>query len=249
MHAQRITDVYPFQGRCAFNVDFQHKEFRVCWTGSWLKPPSLDEFPSLAEQTGATVEQISHSSAVDAIWSRSRAIAHGANSHIRLLADSLDDFPICKVAIDNRQRQMIADEFSLLRHLATRVPKARVVRTLSEPLQDEDGIFGFRMTRLKPITHDEVSGYYNDILEVLRHVHDAGVVHYDISWTNMMLDQDGQVILIDFGHAGLSGADIPLHKRRKSTRDIHQKYLASYDLEVLQDLQRYEKTLKHGDIE
>ncbi|KAI8665328.1 EKC/KEOPS complex subunit BUD32 [Fusarium sp. Ph1] len=226
MDAQRITDVYPFQGRCAFNVDFQHKEFRVCWTGSWLKPPNLDEFPSLAEQTGATIEQILHSSAVDAIWSRSRAIAHGANSHIRLLADSLDDFPICKVAIDNRQRQMI--------------PKARVVQTSAEPLQDEDGIFGFRMMKLKPITHDEVSGYYHDILEVLRHVHDAGVVHYDLSWTNIMLDQDGQVTLIDFGHAGLSEADIPLHKRRKSTRDRHQKYLASYDLEVLKGLQRYE---------
>lgn len=242
--AQPITDVYPFQGKCAFNVDFQHKEFRVCWSGNWLQPPSLADFPRSAERVGATIEQIPHSPAVDTIWSCSRAIGHGANSHIRLFEDSANDFPICKVAINKQQRRMIADEFSLLQHLTTRAPKARIVRTLPEPLQDQDGIFGFRMMKLKPINHDEVTRYYHEILEVLDHIHSAGVVHFDLSWTNIMLDHNGHITLIDFGHAGLSEQDVPPHKSRKSPRQGQVKYLACYDLESLRDLRWYKHIRK-----
>ncbi|RMJ00527.1 hypothetical protein CDV36_015920 [Fusarium kuroshium] len=231
--AQPITDVYPFQGICAFNVDFQHKEFRVCWSGNWLEPPSLADFPRSLD--GATIEEILHNPDVDRIWSCTRAIGHGANSHIRLFEDSADDFPICKVAINEQQRRMIADEFSLLRCLATRAPKARIVQTLPEPLKDQVGIFGFRMTKLKSIRHDEVARYYNEISEVLNHIHNAGVVHFDLSWTNIMLDHNGFITLIDFGHAGLSGQDVPPHKQRKG----QVKYLACYDLESLQELRRY----------
>lgn len=213
--AQPITDVYPFQGKCAFNVDFQHKEFRVCWSGNWLQPPSLADFPASVELAGATIEEIPHSPEVDEVWLFSRAIGHGANSHIRLLEDSIDGFPICKVAINEQQRGMIADEFSLLQRLATGAPKARIVRTLPEPLQDQAGIFGFRMMKLKPILYDEVARYYNEILEVLGHIHSAGIVHFDISWTNIMLDHHGDITLIDFGHAGLSGQDVPPHKQRR----------------------------------
>lgn len=235
--ANRITDVYPFSGQCAFNVDFQHKEFRVSWTGSWLQPPSVAEFPSSAEKFGATIEQIHHSPVVDSIWLRSQAISHGANSHIRLLNDSKDPFPICKVAINERQRQMIGEEFAILQLLAKRAPNARIVRTPPEALQDEHGIFGFRMPKLNPITNEELAGYYHDILEVLHQVHDAGVIHYDLSWTNVMLNHNGHVTLIDFGHAGLSEEDIPPHKKRNKS---HVKYSVSHDFDTLQDLRRYE---------
>lgn len=66
-------------------------------------------------------------------------------------------------------------------------PKARIVRTLPQPLQEQNGIFGFRIPKLNSIDHEEVAGYYDDIFEVLHHVHSASVVHYDLSWTNIML--------------------------------------------------------------
>lgn len=102
--AQVNSDVYPHHGQYAVNVDFQRSEFRVRWSGNWTRPPSLAQFPSSAlESADATVEPISHSLAMDEIWSCSQAIIHGANAHIRLLDDSTDSFPICKIAIDKRQ--------------------------------------------------------------------------------------------------------------------------------------------------
>ncbi|RSL38859.1 hypothetical protein BHE90_017669, partial [Fusarium euwallaceae] len=49
-----------------------------------------------------------------------------------------------------------------------------------------------------------------------------------------MLDHNGLITLIDFGHAGLSGQDVPPHKQRKG----QVKYLACYDFESLQELRR-----------
>ncbi|KAH6866164.1 hypothetical protein B0T10DRAFT_502789 [Thelonectria olida] len=236
--AQRITDVYPFGGKCAINVDFQQKEFRVCWSGNWLEPPDLADFPSSAVVSGASIEQIPHSQAVEAVWLASRALKYGADSHIRLLEHCRDNFPICKVAIDERQRQLVSEEFTLLQYLSTQSPTARIVRTLPKPLQDQDGIFGYQMERLTGITFEELADNYEELLGVVQELHEAGVVHYDLSWTNIMLGNDGKITLIDFGRAGRLGEPVPLNKHRGLRRQGNLTYSPSLDFEILQELQR-----------
>ncbi|KAF7550578.1 hypothetical protein G7046_g7968 [Stylonectria norvegica] len=138
-----------------------------------------------------------------------------------------------------------AEECSLIRYLATVAPAAPIVQTLPEALQDQDGIFGFRMAKLSSITHEEVATHYDDILEALHHIHSAGVVHFDLSWTNTMLDHNGHVTFIDPGHAGLSEEDVPLHKQIKSPQRSHmKKYWACYDTEVLDQLRRTIESIK-----
>jgi hypothetical protein len=67
-------------------------------------------------------------------------------SQIRILDHCVDDIPACKLAINDSQRRLIQDEFSILQRLS--VNKAPVIRTCNELLRDEQGILGFRMERL-----------------------------------------------------------------------------------------------------
>jgi serine/threonine protein kinase len=53
------------------------------------------------------------------------------------------------------------------------------------------------------------------LLAALQAVHASGVVHCDVKPANLMLDNDGRLMLIDFGIAEISGSD-PAHPARRS---------------------------------
>lgn len=46
-----------------------------------------------------------------------------------------------------------------------------------------------------------ISNIVDQIVEVLKYIHQKKVIHRDITWKNIMLDHTGQVHLIDFGNA------------------------------------------------
>lgn len=52
-----------------------------------------------------------------------------------------------------------------------------------------------------PVSADDAAGYIDGILEALEYSHRAGVVHRDIKPANVMIDDDGQVKVMDFGIA------------------------------------------------
>lgn len=153
--AAQTTDIYKFGDMYAANMDFWRQEYRVSWKGNWRDFPDLTSFPQIS---GATVASIPHSPQVNKLWAKSRVLCYGAASHIRLLdqgsvsGDEDEQFPVCKVAADDRQRRFIADEFEMLRHLGSSA--APVVRVHPEPLVDGKGIFGFRMEKLLAIFPD-----------------------------------------------------------------------------------------------
>lgn len=166
--AAQTTDIYKFGDMYAANMDFRRQEYRVLWKGNWRDFPDLASFPQIS---GATVASIPHSPQVNKLWAKSRVLCYGADSHIRLLdqgsvsGDEDEQFPVCKVAADDRQRRFIADEFEMLRHLGSSA--APVVQVHLEPLVDGKGIFGlewrssWRSVRTRPLTGATWSGAWS----------------------------------------------------------------------------------------
>ncbi|OBT87950.1 hypothetical protein VE02_04530 [Pseudogymnoascus sp. 03VT05] len=199
-----ITPAYPIDKSPAVNIDFKGDEYLLRWDGDWRKTPDLTSFPLV---NNATVTLIPHSERVKDLWATSQVLEYGADSHIRILDSCADEFSVCKVAIDDRQRRLLKDEFSILQHLSSKdIP---VVRVHQEPLTDEQGIFGFRMERLFKIEMDNAADYIPEIAKAFGEVHQSGVVHHDISPSNIMLNQKGQVTIIGFGRAGYIGQEVP----------------------------------------
>lgn len=207
MSAKPITFTYPRDDHCTINIDFNGNEYLLQWRGPWQEPPSLAGFPTV---TDATVIPIPHSPSVNDIWSRSEVLKFGADAHIRRLNFCEDEYPICKVAIDNRQRRLLVDEFNILRHLATY--NAPAVRTHPQPLVDEHGLFGFRMEKLTEICSETAGDYIREIENAVNSIHQCGVALHNISPSNIMLDRQEHVTIIDFGRAGYLGDNIPAHK-------------------------------------
>lgn len=207
MSAQPITTPYPIDKSHAVHIDFNGDEYLLRWDGDWRETPDLTSFPHV---DNATVTRIPHSERVKELWATTQVLAYGADSHIRILDSCADEFSVCKVAINDRQRRLLEDEFSILQFFSSKsIP---VVRVHHEPLTDEQGIFGFRMERLSKIEMDSAAEYILEVAKAVKEVHLTGIVHYDISPSNIMLNQKGQVTIIDFGRAGYIGQEVPSFK-------------------------------------
>jgi len=228
MLAKQITFPYPRNGCCAINIDFQGTEYIIEWNGNWREIPDLTTFP-LVEN--ATITLVPHTSSVDEIWTNSSVLNFGGDSHLRSLHSCPDEFSVCKVAINDRQRTLIRDEFLILQQLQSQ--DAPVVRTYRKPLIDEHGIFGFRMEKLEFVDVKDASKHILPLTESVDAIHRAGVVHHDLSPNNIMLNQQGLIRIIDFGRAGYAGTKIP--KNKLIGRELATTFSVDSDLVTLKE--------------
>jgi serine/threonine protein kinase len=60
---------------------------------------------------------------------------------------------------------------------------------------------GFLESREEPLSFEQAINIFMPVLEALKEVHAAGILHRDISPDNMLIDARGQIVLIDFGAA------------------------------------------------
>ncbi|KAF1952056.1 hypothetical protein CC80DRAFT_453112 [Byssothecium circinans] len=228
MLSKSISFAYRFEDRYAMNIEHEGHEYRVCWSGNWRDTPDLSYFP----QVDASVTPIPHSREVEELWAKSHVVTCGADSHIRILYDKEDAFPVLKVGMDDRQRRLIRDEFSILCYLASH--GCPVVRVHPEPLVDDEGIFGFMMEELFEIKVASGHVYTAQITSSIEQIHQKGVIHNDLSPSNLMKNKEGRVTLIEFGHAGYLGDQIPPDKRAPHSNS--DRYSVAYDMNALKRL-------------
>jgi serine/threonine-protein kinase len=62
--------------------------------------------------------------------------------------------------------------------------------------------------RGEPLTYKEVVHFLSNILRALGHAHDKGIVHRDIKPQNIMILEDGDMRIMDFGIARLARSEI-----------------------------------------
>ncbi|KAH9898987.1 hypothetical protein F4778DRAFT_181093 [Xylariomycetidae sp. FL2044] len=204
----------------------------------WRRLPDMSAFPSLQDATASLLE---FGPEISKVLNASQVLSHGSDSHIRKLAQCSDEFPICKIAIDDRQRRLLQDEFSILQRLSN--TPASVVSVHPEPLRDENGIFGFRMENLQRLDSQPLPAILDQTQAAVRALHETGVIHYDLSPSNVMLNAKGHVTLLDFGRSGLTESAISAQKAKP--RETAEKYDESLDDNQLPKLFEGIKALRH----
>ncbi len=84
----------------------------------------------------------------------------------------------------------------------------------------------------RPLTPKEITSFLHTMLDALRHVHEKGLLHRDISPDNILLDKaSGQPVLIDFG---------------ASRKEVTRKSRAVSGLRVVKDAYSPQEFYVHG---
>lgn len=212
----------------AVSVEYLDKEYILPLTDI-RRSPNLENFESLENTV-----LIEHSPQMEHLWKTSSFINYGVHAQIRQLSTCEDGFPMIKMASQQVDaRKYIETEFQLLKMISTKA--LPTVKVYSEPLVDEQGIFGFRMERLHHIPTDELRDYLPDIETAVGELHTGGIVHGDISIGNIMVKGEA-IRIIDFGLSGIVGEEIPSYHLQRMMTGL-ERFSISTDLEKLRRIQ------------
>jgi serine/threonine protein kinase len=184
----------------AVSIEYRGVEHVLPW-------PDKNRYPTseiLSDSKGQLIP-VQHSPQEHDIWHSSTFVSYGVYAQIRQL-NSETDFPMVKLASRHADaRKHIQNEFRLLRRLS-QIPS--VVKIHDVALVDDQGIFGFRMEKLLEIPTEDRPKYICQIQEAVGQVHNAGVAHCDLTFSNIMM-KNNRVKLIDFGLSGTLGETLP----------------------------------------
>jgi hypothetical protein len=223
----------PKSHRYAIRIEFQTQEFVLKWDRAGWRP-SLSRFPEL--ENGVSIEEVEHSGEEQSIWKRSKLHAYGSYGHVREAISSDGHIFTYKIAHNTPQsRQLIQNEFSILTNLSSQ--DLPIVRVYEPACKDENGLFGFRMEKLHKISPDRIPHHYEDIERAVHQLHKKNYVHADLTISNIMADDQGQIRLVDFGHAGKLGDPLP-HDHPRRVFEKWQAFELDIDLIALDKLRK-----------
>ncbi|KZF21679.1 hypothetical protein L228DRAFT_248402 [Xylona heveae TC161] len=89
------------------------------------------------------------------------------------------------------------------------------------------------MERLSSMDINTAAEYIPEVKKAVNDIHQAGVVHYDISPSNLMFNKENAITVIDFGRAGYIGQQIPPHRRTGVQRPEMDTYSTESDIDAL----------------
>ncbi|KAE8146927.1 kinase-like protein [Aspergillus avenaceus] len=104
----------------------------------------------------------------------------------------------------------------------------RYVSTLLETVNPRRlGKAAFRSSRRRSVTEDMRSGL-DGVLAAIKHLHSLGLVHNDVNPANIILDEDGTLVLIDFESCRYVGELL----RNTETKRTHHWHDPSIDISL-----------------
>jgi aminoglycoside phosphotransferase len=201
-------------------LEYQHRMFRVQLLSD-LVCPALTDLPNLPagyklEEVDVTTEMSEVLRSWTVLTSGSvHFLCHGhGTSNLKLnssdatirVSESEPDH-ILKCALPSfRSRARVAYEYRMLKEIEQHPVPLPVVRTISDALEDKDGVFAFRLERLQE--WNSSTDPARAIRDVTEKLHGQGFCHNDLRVPNLMRNENFP-ILIDFDRAGPVGGRIP----------------------------------------
>lgn len=168
-----------------------------------MQYPDMVHFPNDPQYLS---EKVHLSLEIAQAWSTSTLIGYGADATIRRV--DVGPFRAVKLAHPTTDaRARIQHEYEMIQQMASQslpVPKSEC-----QPLSDAQGVFGYRLEVLNPLTLSELECRQDEVKNAINLFHEAGFCHGDLSMSNIMKDMHGDIRLIDFGFAGRTGHPIP----------------------------------------
>lgn len=83
-----------------------------------------------------------------------------------------------------------------------------VPKSERQPLSDAQGLSGYRLETLLPLTLPELQSHQEDVEEAVYLLRKTGFCHGDLSMSNIMQDMQGAIRFIEFGFAGKIGHSV-----------------------------------------
>ncbi|GAB7342129.1 hypothetical protein MBLNU457_g0395t2 [Dothideomycetes sp. NU457] len=78
-----------------------------------------------------------------------------------------------------------------------------------KPITEDGKVVAFGLERLVAPGFDKIFERTQEVRSAVSHLHLAGFVHGDLTPSNVMLRENGDVVLIDFGYSGRHGHALP----------------------------------------
>jgi Choline/ethanolamine kinase len=134
-------------------------------------------------------------------------IDYGSHASIRITEQHCS-FPIPKLAHSDELLSIKLIQHDVLADL-TKLGLPVVEFDQHRPILDDGVICGYRMKKFFKLDLSELRSRTNDIRHTLNQLHSTGFYHGDFSPNNIMKDESGSIILIDFSFSGRLGSVVP----------------------------------------
>jgi hypothetical protein len=184
-------------------IEHQNKPYSITWSGS-AKQPDITQL-STPDWNRKPVDL---GSEMSDIWSESMFVNYGADATLR--CSHLGPYPIIKLAHHGEEfRLRVQHEFEITQDMTTVASSLPIPKVDEHPLLDDKGVYGYRLEYLFCLETNELLRRLPEIRQAVQQLHEAGFSHGDLSQSNIMMNKEGAIVLIDFGCAGKIGTQVP----------------------------------------
>lgn len=185
-------------------IEQHNKPYSIVWSGS-AKYPDISQ---LHNEPDLELEQVDLGPEMSKIWCESTFINYGADAALR--CSHTGPYPVVKLAHQGEEfRSRVQREFKMIQDMTTIAQSLPIPKVDDCPLLDDQGMFGYRLEHLFRLERTELLQRLPEVRQAVRHLHEAGFSHGDLSQSNVMKNKQGAIVLIDFGYARQIGTQAP----------------------------------------